>query len=408
MPPLTPLRRKEALSAYLFISPFLIWLVFLMGGPILAAFFLSFCSWDLIGELKFVGMANFNEMFGFEKLTKLGDLVTQGPVTMNSVTVGSQTYNLGSPAVFQEPTSLVILQDQAQNVMVQSAITFKGFGAFMLGAFDWTLIPNDPRFWSAFYNTAYLTLLSVPIGMVLSIAVALLMNQKIKGIEVFRAVYYLPSVLGDRRRHGGPLEVDLQRRFRPLELLLVPDLGDPHPGMPEVAGQRGLVQTGPHHHGFLERWRRHDHLPRRVTGHPQTHYEAAEIDGANRWQQFLAVTLPGLSPVIFFNLIISIVSSFQIFNQVYVITDGLGGPADSTLVLVLYVYQEGVQVLPIRLRLGAGLRPVRRDHVGHLGAVQVFQVGVLRGRTQEVIRLFHADDVKDREPTLRGFVRMQG
>jgi multiple sugar transport system permease protein len=77
-----------------------------------------------------------------------------------------------------------------------------------------------------------------------------------------------------------------------------------------------------------------------LQGIPQTHYEAAEIDGANRWQQFLHITLPGLSPVIFFNLIISIVFSFQIFNQVYVITDGLGGPADSTLVLVLYIYQK--------------------------------------------------------------------
>jgi multiple sugar transport system permease protein len=340
MPPLTPLRRKEALSAYLFISPFLIWLVFLMGGPILAAFFLSFCSWDLIGELKFVGMANFNEMFGFEKLTKLGDLVTQGPVTMNSVTVGSQTYNLGSPAVFQEPTSLVILQDQAQNVMVQSAITFKGFGAFMLGAFDWTLIPNDPRFWSAFYNTAYLTLLSVPIGMVLSIAVALLMNQKIKGIEVFRAVYYLPSVLGT----GVAMAVLWKWIFNADSGLLNYSLslisGIPIQECPkwlasEVWSKPALIIMGFWNVGggmiiYLAG----------LQGIPQTHYEAAEIDGANRWQQFLAVTLPGLSPVIFFNLIISIVSSFQIFNQVYVITDGLGGPADSTLVLVLYVYQK--------------------------------------------------------------------
>jgi multiple sugar transport system permease protein len=77
-----------------------------------------------------------------------------------------------------------------------------------------------------------------------------------------------------------------------------------------------------------------------LQGIPQTHYEAAEIDGANNWQQFRHITLPGLSPVIFFNLIITVVSSFQIFNQVYVITDGLGGPADSTLVLVLYIYQK--------------------------------------------------------------------
>ncbi|HTC22022.1 MAG TPA: sugar ABC transporter permease, partial [bacterium] len=77
-----------------------------------------------------------------------------------------------------------------------------------------------------------------------------------------------------------------------------------------------------------------------LQGIPTTLYEAAEIDGANRWQQFLTVTLPGLSPVIFFQMIIAIVNSFQIFTQVDVMTDGLGGPADSTLVMVLYIYQK--------------------------------------------------------------------
>jgi multiple sugar transport system permease protein len=341
MPPLTPLRRKEALSAYLFISPFLIWLVFLMGGPILAAFFLSFCSWDLIGDLKFVGLQNFQEMFGFEKLTKIGEMVTSGPATVTSVkTSAGQILNLSTPAVFQEPTSLLVLQDSAHKVMVQSASTFHGFGAFLLQAFDWTLIPNDPRFWSAFYNTAYYTLFSVPIGMVLSILVALLMNQKIKGIEVFRAVYYLPSVLGT----GVAMAVLWKWIFNAdsglLNYCLSAVSGIPIAECPkwlasEVWSKPALIIMGFWNVGggmiiYLAG----------LQGIPQTHYEAAEIDGANRWQQFLNVTLPGLSPVIFFNLIISLVFSFQIFNQVYVITDGLGGPADSTLVLVLYIYQK--------------------------------------------------------------------
>lgn len=340
MPTLTPLRRKEALSAYLFISPFLIWLVFLMGGPILAALFLSFCKWDLIGSLQYVGLSNFQEMFGFEKLAKLGDLAVSGPVTMSSVSVGNQTYSLSSPAVFQEPATLVVLQDHAHNVMVQSAANFHGFAAFLLHTFNWTLIPNDPRFWAAFYNTAYLTILSVPVGMVLSIAVALLMNQKIKGIEAFRAIYYLPSVLGT----GVAMAVLWKWIFNAdsglLNYCLSAVSGIPISECPkwlasEVWSKPALIIMGFWNVGggmiiYLAG----------LQGIPQTHYEAAEIDGANRWQQFLNVTLPGLSPVIFFNLIISIVFSFQIFNQVYVITDGLGGPADSTLVLVLYIYQK--------------------------------------------------------------------
>ena len=196
MPPLTPLRRKEAISAYLFISPFLLWMVFLMAGPILAVFFLSFCSWDLIGPLKFTGLTNFHEMFGFEKLTKLGEMVTSGPVTLTSVKTASGSFTLPSPAIFQEPTTLAVLQGAGHNIMVQSLDGFRGFTGFLLHVFDWTLIPTDPRFWSSLYNTAYFTLFSVPIGMVLSVLVALLMNQKLKGIEAFRAVYYLPSVLG--------------------------------------------------------------------------------------------------------------------------------------------------------------------------------------------------------------------
>src|SRR3989442_1779240 len=111
--------RKEAISAYLFLIPFLIWMVFLMGGPILAAFGLSFLSWDILTPPKFVGLNNYKQMF-----------------------------------------------------------------------------MEDPRFWKALGNTAYYTFLAVPLGMVLSIVVALLMNQKIKGISVFRTIYYVPSVVG--------------------------------------------------------------------------------------------------------------------------------------------------------------------------------------------------------------------
>jgi multiple sugar transport system permease protein len=340
MPPLTPLRRKEAMSAYLFISPFLVWLVFLMGGPIIAAFLLSFCSWDLIGSLNFIGLENFREMFGFEKLSKIGDMVTQGPVTLTSVKTSLGSFDLGSASVFQEPTSLVVLQDSAHKVMVQSASNFHGFSAFLLQAFDWTLIPSDPRFWSAFYNTVYFTVFSVPIGMVLSIAVALLMNQKIKGIEVFRAVYYLPSVLGT----GVAMAVLWKWIFNAdsglLNYTLSAISGIPISECPkwlasEVWSKPALI--------IMSFWNVGGGMIiylAGLQGIPQSHYEAAEIDGANRWQQFRHITLPGLSPVIFFNLIITVVGSFQIFNQVYVITDGLGGPADSTLVLVLYIYQK--------------------------------------------------------------------
>ncbi len=340
MATLTPLRRKEAMSAYLFIAPFLVWMVFLMAGPILAALFLSFCEWDLIGPLKFVGMANFNEMFGFVKLSQVGEMVTQGPVTLAAVNTASGTLTLPSPAIFQEPATLAVLQGGTQGVMIQNLATMGGFGSFLLNVFGWTLIPNDPRFWASFYNTAYITLLSVPIGMVLSLVVALLMNQKIRGINLFRAIYYLPSVVGS----GVAMAVLWKWIFNAdsglLNYMISAMSGIPISECPkwlasEVWAKPALI--------LMSFWGVGGGMIiylAGLQGIPQTHYEAAEIDGANKWQQFFYVTLPGLSPVIFFQLIISIVFSFQIFNQVYVITDGLGGPADSTLVMVLYIYQK--------------------------------------------------------------------
>lgn len=273
MPSLTPMRKQEAISAYLFLSPFLLWMIFLMGGPILAALFLSFCEWDILNPLKFVGLKNFKEMFWF----------TTGP-----------------------------------------------------DGIHW----NDPRFWKALYNTAYFTVFSVPIGMVLSIIVALLMNQRVKGISIFRTIYYLPSVMFT----GVAFAVLWKWIFNADSGLLnwaistltgIPISECPKWLASEAWSKPALI--------IMSFWGVGGAMVIYLAGLqsiPQTLYEAAEIDGASAWGKFWHVTLPGLSPVIFFNLIISIVFSFQIFNQVYVMTDGLGGPADSTLVMVLYIYQK--------------------------------------------------------------------
>jgi multiple sugar transport system permease protein len=80
-----------------------------------------------------------------------------------------------------------------------------------------------------------------------------------------------------------------------------------------------------------------------MQGIPTALYEAAQIDGANSWQRFWAVTIPMLTPTIYFNLLINIIASFQVFTQVYVLTQGTGGPNNSTLTQVLYLYRKGFQ-----------------------------------------------------------------
>ena len=260
---MTSAERKEAISAYLFLLPFLVWMVLLMGGPILAAFFLSFCKWDILNPIQFVGFDNYKNMF-----------------------------------------------------------------------FD------DPRFWRSMFNTAYFTLLSVPIGMVLSIIVAILMNQKVKGIGTFRTIFYLPSVMAA----GVAMAVLWKWIFNAdsglLNYLISILTGLPMSECPKWLASEAWSKPALVIMSFWNVGSGMIIYLAGLQGIPTTLYEAAEIDGANKWQQFWTVTLPGLSPVIFFQLIISIVSSFQIFNQVYVMTDGLGGPADSTLVMVLYIYQK--------------------------------------------------------------------
>ncbi len=260
---MTSAERKEAISAFIFLTPFLIWMVFVMGGPILAAFFLSFCKWDILTPIQFVGLDNYKEMFF-----------------------------------------------------------------------------NDPRFWKAMGNTTYFTILSVLPGLVLSIVVALLMNQKVKGIGLYRTLFYLPSVVGA----GVAVAVLWKWIFNAdsglLNYMISILTGIPMSECPkwlasEFWSKNALV--------IMSLWGVGGSMIiylAGLQGIPTALYEAAEIDGANRWQQFWTVTLPGLSPIIFFQLIISIVGSFQIFTQVDVMTDGLGGPADSTLVMVLYIYQK--------------------------------------------------------------------
>jgi multiple sugar transport system permease protein len=74
---------------------------------------------------------------------------------------------------------------------------------------------------------------------------------------------------------------------------------------------------------------------------PRMYYEAASVDGASRWRQFLSVTLPLLTPIIFFNLVLQLIHAFQSFTQAFIVSGGTGGPADSTLFYTLYLYQRG-------------------------------------------------------------------
>ncbi len=212
---------------------------------------------------------------------------------------------------------------------------------------DWNLIsppkPNgltnfekmfaDPLFWQALKVTVNYTLISVPLSLVLGFALALLMNHSIKGIRIFRTIYYLPTIVPAVANavlwawifnsEFGLLNAIL----RAFDIPKVNWLIDPKWAMPALilmslwglGGGMVIYLAG-------------------LQGIPQDYYEAAEIDGAGRWAKLWGITIPLMSPVIFFNLIIGIIGSFQVFTAGFLLTDG--GPQNATLFFTLYIYRN--------------------------------------------------------------------
>jgi multiple sugar transport system permease protein len=195
------------------------------------------------------------------------------------------------------------------------------------------LFTEDPIFWKSLGNTLYLVAMGLPVGLVVSLGIALLMNQKLKGMVFYRTLYYLPSItpvvatsvlwmwmlnpemglvnsLLERIGVNGPGWIASPEWSKPALILM---------GLWGAGGSMVIYLAG-------------------LQDVPQQLYEAASLDGAGRLAQFRHVTLPMLSPVILFNLVMGLIGSFQYFTQVYVMTRGVGGPQDSTLVYALQLF----------------------------------------------------------------------
>jgi len=195
---------------------------------------------------------------------------------------------------------------------------------------------EDQRFWTTLYNSAYYTVLSVPLGLAIALVLALLLNQKLQAVGFFRTVFYLPSIVPTVAASIIWLWM-LNPEFGLINTLLgavglpgPPWLSSEHWSKPAFI-LMSLWGIGPSMIIFLAG----------LQDIPQQLYEAAAIDGAGPWQRFWSVTLPMLTPTILFNLVIGIINSLQIFTQVYIVSRG--GPLDSTLFYVMYLYIQGFQ-----------------------------------------------------------------
>jgi multiple sugar transport system permease protein len=258
------LARREALSAYAFIAPWILGFFIFTVGPMLASLFFSFTEYDVVSAPRWIGLRNYTDLF------------------------------------------------------------------------------HDALFWHSLSVTFKFAATALPLGLVFSYMIAVLLNQKMRGINIWRTVYFLPSVIA-----GVAVALLWSRIFDARSGILNPFLAqigikgpgwfsDPDWAVPALVIM-SLWGVGGNIIIYLAG----------LQGVPTDLYDAAKVDGATAWQRFRYVTLPMTTPVIFYNLVLGLIGTFQYFTEVYVISSGnsgtgggLGGPARSTLFYNIYLYQN--------------------------------------------------------------------
>ncbi|WP_425466836.1 carbohydrate ABC transporter permease [Peribacillus cavernae] len=263
--------KTENLMGYLFISPWIVGLLFLMAGPLLFSLYVSFTDYNITSQMNFVGLDNYKRMF-----------------------------------------------------------------------------TEDNLFWTSLWNTLYFVIFSVPLTTAGAVFVALLLNQKIPGMKIFRTIYYLPAVLSGVAVYF--LWMHLLSPSTGLVNTILDWFGingpawlfDPEWTKPSLILMK-LWSVGGGMLLYLAR----------LQGVSPALYEAADLDGANAFQKFFHITLPMLTPIIFFDIITSTIFSFQIFQEAYVMIQGgdlsssgglEGGPANSLLFYNLHMWNNAFKI----------------------------------------------------------------
>jgi multiple sugar transport system permease protein len=205
------------------------------------------------------------------------------------------------------------------------------------------LFTSDPLFVHSLKLTTVYTLISVPLQLVVGFLMAYLLNQKVMGLGVFRTIYYMPSVL------SGPAIATLWTWLFNTEFGVVNHI------LRTLGGWFGLsVSSIPwltsrdvvlYFYIIMGLWTVGNtvvHYLAGLQGIPTEYYEAADVDGVNRLQKLWYITLPQMSPVIFYTLLTTIVASFQVFAVAYIVSRGTGAPANGSLFYYLYLYRVGL------------------------------------------------------------------
>ncbi len=195
------------------------------------------------------------------------------------------------------------------------------------------MLLEDPLVWKSLYNTLYMTIIGVPLDMFLALGVALLLNQKLKGEAFFRTVFYLPSIVPQVAMSLLWLWILNPQIGLVNYVLSLLGIRGPNWLGSEVWAKPAFIIMG-----FWGIGRNVVIFLAGLQNVPQHLYDAATVDGANVWQRFRYVTLPMLSPTIFFVLVMGFIGTLQIFSQAYIMTGG--GPVYSTLFYVYHLFNK--------------------------------------------------------------------
>lgn len=243
-----------------------------------------------------------------------------------------------SAVIFLTPTVIIFVTFILFPVIFSFYLSFQEWNMFsseatFVGLDNYAKMFQSEEFWSVLKNTAFFTLGTVPLNMALALMVAIALNKKIRGKKFLRTAFFAPVII-------SPVAAAVIWRW-----IYDPNYGLLNYGISlfgvdsinwlndETAAMFALIIMGV--------WKTFGInmvlFSAGLQGIPETYYEAADIDGAGKWSKFWKITVPMLAPTTFFIMIMSMISSFQVFDLVYVLTSG--GPLGSTKVFVFFVYE---------------------------------------------------------------------
>lgn len=244
--------------------------------------------------------------------------------------------------LFASPAILGFLIFTAGPMLASLGMSFTDYsvtgGAHFIGLanFKNMFSGNDPYFYKSLWVTSYYTLLSVPLQIIYSFLLAMLLNQNVKGLSVWRTIFYLPSIVPAVALSMiwmWILDPDLGLANELLRMLGLPTsmwIFAEESVIPTLA-MMSMWTTGGTTIIFLASLK---NVPKQL-------YEAVEIDGGNALHKFKNITIPFMTPIIFYNVIMAIIGSFQVFSQAYIMTNG--GPNNGSLFYIFYLYREAFQ-----------------------------------------------------------------